>query len=119
VRWNLLSSFIDGTSPIPSYLTPTTPTKVTLDFESLQLRCRQLQDELDKTRRGWRSDREEFNLRESKLEASLAAARKASLELEVSTLDGIGMCLVRALGGPSIGMCLVATSQWRHNHLIH
>lgn len=44
---------------------------------------KQLQEELDKTRRGWSSDREQFQLRESKLEANLTAARKANAELEV------------------------------------
>ena len=61
----------------------TTPPKSTLDLESLQLRCKQLQEELEKTRRGWSSDRDHFHLRESKLEASLAAAKKANMELEV------------------------------------
>lgn len=75
---------IDGSPSLSTRLTPTTPTKLTLDLESLQLRCKQLQEELAKTRRGWSSDREEFHLRESKLEANLTAARKANAELEVS-----------------------------------
>lgn len=74
------SVFADSSSLTPA---PTMPSKLTFDLESLQLRCKQLQEELDRTRRNWSSDREESRLRESKLEANLSAARKANVELEV------------------------------------
>ena len=70
-----------------THLKLATPPKSTLDLESLQVRCKQLQEELEKTRRGWSSDRDDFHLRESKLEASLTAAKKANMELEVGGLS--------------------------------
>lgn len=57
---------------------------MTFDLESLQLRVKQLQEELDKSRRSWGSEREEFHLRESKLEANLTVSKRANTELEVS-----------------------------------
>lgn len=78
---NLSGLLFLGYSP---RLSPATPTKATFDLEALQARCKQLQEELDKMRRAWNNEREEFHLRESKLEANLNATRKTNAELEVS-----------------------------------
>ncbi len=54
-----------------------------LELENLKARCKQLATELDKARKTMHTEREEFHLKETKLEASLTASRKANLELEV------------------------------------
>ena len=61
-----------------------TPSKSALDLEHLQARYRQLQEELDKCRNMLSAEREQFGLKESKLEASLNTMKKANQELEVS-----------------------------------
>jgi len=77
--------FIDGTSPINGgCLAPPSPAKLSLELEALQTRCRQLQEELDASRRTLHSQREEAHFRESKLEASLTAAKKTNAELQVN-----------------------------------
>ena len=53
--------------------------------EGLQSRCCQLQSELEKMRRQLSTEREEFLLKQGKMEDSLSAAHKTNQELEVST----------------------------------
>ena len=62
---------------------PPTPSKVSLDLEHLRGRCKLLQEELDRLRRTLSTEREENQLKMSKMEASLNAAKKANMELEV------------------------------------
>ena len=72
-----------GMSNVAGCLVHTTPTKMTFDLEGLQSRCKQLQEELDSTRRSNSQGREEVQLQMSKLEASLTAERKTNVELQV------------------------------------
>ena len=64
-------------------LASASPTKMTFENKGLQVCCKQLQEDLDTTRRTLHSEREEFHLRESKLEANLNASKKANAELQV------------------------------------
>ena len=54
--------------------------------EGLQGKCSQLQGELERARRQLATEREEFHLKECKMEASLSTAHKANQELEVRAL---------------------------------
>ncbi len=70
---------------------PATPSKHhSLDLEKLQAKCQQLQDDLDKVcvcacvyLDTLSTGREEFQLKESKMDASLTTTRRANHELEV------------------------------------
>ena len=53
--------------------------------EGLQGKCSQLQGELERARRQLATEREEFHLKECKMEASLSTAHKANQELEVQS----------------------------------
>ncbi len=75
------SSCTDGGSSPP--LTKRGSTQNVLELENLKARCKQLVSELDKARKALQTEREEFHLKESRLEANLTAAKKANLELEV------------------------------------
>ena len=59
------------------------PSSLSAESQRLQARCKQLQEILDKQRQTVSSEREASHLRESRLEAGLAAARKTNVELEV------------------------------------
>ena len=56
--------------------------------ERLQSRCSQLQTELEKMRRELATEREEFHLKEAKMETSLNTAHKANHELAVYIYTG-------------------------------
>ena len=53
--------------------------------ERLQSKCSQLQSELEKMRRQLDTEREEFHVKECKMEASLNTAHKTNQELEVGS----------------------------------
>lgn len=52
-------------------------------MERLQSKCSHLQSELEKMRRQLATQRDEFHVKECKMEASLNTAHKANQELEV------------------------------------
>ena len=70
-------------------MAPPTPSKTSLDLEHVRARCKHLQEELEALRRSSSSEREEYHIKISKLEASLNASKKTNMELEVS---GCGWC---------------------------
>ena len=66
---------------------PSPPNASLVELENLKTRCKDLIAELDKTRKTLHTEREEFHMKETKLEASLTATRKANLELEVNCVN--------------------------------
>ena len=55
--------------------------------ERLQGKCSHLQGELEKVRRQLATEREEFHVKECKMEASLTTAHKTNQELEVCSVS--------------------------------
>ena len=70
-------------APVKSTAGSPRPSSLSAESQRLQARCKQLQEMLDKQRQTVSSEREASHLRESRLEAGLAAARKTNVELEV------------------------------------
>eukprot|EP00731_Ephydatia_muelleri_P026913 Em0018g1013a len=81
----------DSSTPLRagSALRPSSSPKTTsAEMERLKAKCKQLQTDLDRTKLTLGKNQEEFHIKESKLEASVAAAKKTIHELE-RTIEGM------------------------------